>query len=59
MDASGESLLKAAVQQFHLPARAYYRVLKPVRMIADLVGCEMIMADHVTEAVQYRPRVGM
>ncbi len=34
-------------------------VLKLARTIADLAGCEMIMANHVAEAVQYRPRVGM
>jgi len=58
-DASGEKLLKAAVQQLHLSARAYHRVLKLARTIADLAGNEMIMANHVAEAVQYRPRVGM
>jgi magnesium chelatase family protein len=50
-DASGEKLLKAA--------RAYHRVLKLARTIADLAGSEMIAANHVAEAVQYRPRVGM
>ncbi len=58
-DASGERLLKAAMQQLHLPARAYHRVLKLARTIADLAGNEEIMANHVAEAVQYRPRVGM
>ncbi|OLC60018.1 MAG: hypothetical protein AUH89_04965 [Ktedonobacter sp. 13_1_40CM_4_52_4] len=48
-DASGERLLKAAMQQLHLLART----------IADLAGNEEIMANHVAEAVQYRPRVGM
>jgi magnesium chelatase family protein len=52
-------LLKAAVQQLHLSARAYHRVLKLARTIADLAGNEMIAANHVAEAVQYRPRVGM
>jgi magnesium chelatase family protein len=52
-------LLKAAVQQLHLLARAYHRVLKLARTIADLAGSEMIAANHVAEAVQYRPRVGM
>jgi magnesium chelatase family protein len=56
-DASGEKLLKAAVQQLHLSARAYRRVLKLARTIADLAGSEMIAANHVAEAVQYRPRV--
>jgi len=58
-DTSGEKLLKAAVQQLHLSARAYHRVLKLARTIADLAGCEMIAANHVAEAIQYRPRVGM
>ena len=54
-----EKLLKAAVQQLHLSARAYHRVLMLARTIADLAGSEMIAANHVAEAVQYRPRVGM
>ena len=52
-------MLKAAVQQLHLSARAYHRVLKLARTIADLAGSEVIMANHVAEAVQYRLRVGM
>jgi magnesium chelatase family protein len=58
-DASGEKLLKAAVQQLHLSARAYHRVLKLARTIADLAGSEMIAANQVPEAVRYMPRVGM
>jgi magnesium chelatase family protein len=58
-DPSGEKLLKAATQQLHLSARAYHRVLKLARTIADLAGSEMIMANHVAEAIQYRPRMGM
>jgi len=58
-DASGEKLLKAAMQQLHLSARAYHRVLKLARTIADLAESEVIMANHVAEAIQYRPRVGM
>jgi magnesium chelatase family protein len=57
-DASGDKL-KVAVQQLHLSARAYHRVLRLARTIADLAGSEMIAANHVAEAVQYRPRVGM
>ncbi len=56
-NASGEKLLKAAVQQLHLSARAYHCVLKLARTIADLAGSEMIVANHVAEAVQYRPGV--
>ncbi len=58
-DASGERLLKAATQQLHLSARAYHRVLKLARTIADLAGSDAIMANHLAEAIQYRPRVGI
>jgi len=59
VDTSGEKLLKAATQQLHLSARAYHRVLKLARTIADLAGSEMIQANHIAEAIQYRPRMGM
>ncbi len=59
VDASGEKLLKAATQQLHLSARAYHRVLKLARTIADLVDSEMIQANHIAEAIQYRPRMGV
>lgn len=55
-DGAAEKLLKAAMQQLHLSARAYHRVLKLARTIADLAQCEMIAANHVAEAIQYRPR---
>ena len=58
-DAAGEKLLKAATQQLHLSARAYHRVLKLARSIADLAGSEMLAANHLAEAIQYRPRMGM
>jgi magnesium chelatase family protein len=58
VDVAGEKLLKAAMQQLHLSARAFHRVLKLARTIADLAGSEMIAANHIAEAVQYRPRVG-
>jgi magnesium chelatase family protein len=56
-DASGEKLLKAAVLQLHLSAKTYHLVLKLARTIADLAGNELIAANHVAEAIQYRPRV--
>ncbi len=59
VEPAAEKLMKAAMQQLHLSARAYHRVLKLARTIADLAGSEMIAANHVAEAVQYRPRVGM
>src|SRR5881227_2225096 len=50
-DTSGERLLKAAMQQLHLSARAYHRVLKLARSIADLAGNDTIAANHIAEAV--------
>jgi len=47
------------MQQLHLSARAYHRMLKLARTIADLAGSDAIVASHVAEAVQYRPRIGM
>jgi magnesium chelatase family protein len=53
-DAAG--LLRLAVDQFSLSARAYHRVLKLSRTIADLAGEQRIGAAHVAEALQYRRR---
>ncbi len=55
-DAAG--LLRLAVDQFSLSARAYHRVLKLSRTIADLAGEGAISAPHVAEALQYRRRSG-
>ena len=48
------TLLCTAVEQFGLSARAYNRILKVSRTIADLEGAERLEAHHVAEAVQYR-----
>ena len=56
VDEAAQSLLKAAMQQMHLSARAYHRVLKLARTIADLAGSEVIQTSHIAEAIQYRPR---
>jgi predicted ATPase with chaperone activity len=47
-------LLKEAVTNLSLSARAYDRILKVARTIADLVGAPKIQVDHLAEAVQYR-----
>src|SRR5437879_2318517 len=59
VEPSAEKLLKAAMQQLHLSARAFHRVLKLARTSADLAGGDLITANHLAEAIQYRPRVGM
>jgi magnesium chelatase family protein len=58
VDSAGQKLLKAAMQQLHLSARAYHRILKLSRTIADLAESETIASNHVAEAIQYRPRLG-
>ncbi|MEA2088327.1 MAG: YifB family Mg chelatase-like AAA ATPase [Patescibacteria group bacterium] len=50
------NLLKNAVQQFHLSARSYFRMLKLARTIADLAEEEIIKIQHMAEALQYRPK---
>jgi len=53
---SAGSLLKTAMKQLHLSARAFHRILKLSRTIADLENAAVIKAQHVAEAIQYRPR---
>jgi len=53
---SARSLLKAAMKQLYLSARAFHRILKLARSIADLESAGIIKAHHLAEAIQYRPR---
>jgi magnesium chelatase family protein len=54
LDAAGESLLREASERFRWSARAYYRVLKVARSIADLAGDANPTAGQIAEAIQYR-----
>ena len=56
VDEAGRNLLRAAMQQLHMSARAYHRILKLARTIADLAGSEQIQTAYLAEAIQYRPR---
>jgi magnesium chelatase family protein len=57
LDGAGQSLMRSAMTQLQLTARAYHRVLKLARTIADLAGAENIGPSHLAEALQYRPRM--
>jgi magnesium chelatase family protein len=57
-DEAGLTLLKAATQKFNLSARAYHRVLKLARTIADLAGQPGVGSAQVAEAIAYRRQLG-
>jgi len=56
LDNEGQQILKTAVNNLHLSARSFHRILKISRTIADLAAQTMIKASDIAEALQYRPR---
>jgi len=57
-DTAGAALLETAMQRLNLSARAYHRVLRVARTLADLAGAERPGAAHMAEAIQYRRGLG-
>ena len=53
-DESGMCILRTAMERFSMSARAYEKILKVARTIADLEGCERVTGFHISEAVGYR-----
>jgi magnesium chelatase family protein len=53
-DEAGNNLVRQAISRLQLSARAYHRILKIARSVADLAGAETLVAAHVAEAIQYR-----
>lgn len=57
LDDTGRKLMKSAMNQMQLSARAYHRILKLARTIADLAKSEEILTAHLAEALHYRPKI--
>jgi magnesium chelatase family protein len=54
IDSDSQNLMEKAMNKLGLSARAYNRILKVARTIADLESCEKIASHHISEAIQYR-----
>jgi magnesium chelatase family protein len=54
IDADSQRLMEAAMNRLGLSARAYNRILKVSRTIADIEGSEKMSTEHISEAIQYR-----
>ena len=54
IDEKAKELLKLAIDELGISARAYDRILKVSRTVSDLASSEVIRAEHISEAVQYR-----
>jgi magnesium chelatase family protein len=54
LDTASQDLLKSAMSRLGQSARAYDKILKISRTIADLAGCDRIAPEHLSEAIQYR-----
>jgi magnesium chelatase family protein len=57
LNSKGQAFMKTAVVKMYLSARSYHRILKLSRTIADLAGSGNIDVNHLSEALQYRPKV--
>ena len=57
LDDTSQSLMRSAMNQMQLSARAYHRILKLARTIADLAAETEISSQHLAEALQYRPKL--
>ena len=54
LDSSAADMLKMAMTELNFSARAYNRIIKVARTIADMAGSETITAEHIAEAIAYR-----
>jgi magnesium chelatase family protein len=54
LDEASKQLLKTAMERLNLSARAYDRILKVARTIADLENAPNLLGSHISEAIQYR-----